>query len=94
MFWILISTGALFEVIGDVYFRKQTYILGTLFYGLGTALWAVSLRFETLSKAVILFGVLNALAASIAGIVLFHETLTPTQWLGVCLGLGCLATLS
>lgn len=93
-FWLFISLGSLFEVVGDVYFRKQSYLTGTILYGLGTVLWAISLRYETLSRAVMLFGVFNALAAAVAGIVIFNESLTAIQWVGVGLGLGCLAILS
>jgi len=93
-FWLFISLGSFFEVLGDIYFRKQSYLAGIILYGLGTLLWALSLRYETLSKAVILFGVLNTLAAVLAGRMVFNESLTAFQWVGVGLGLGCLAILS
>lgn len=94
MFWLLITLGSLLEVVGDLFFRKQTYFIGSLFYGIGTIFWALSLRYETLSKAIILFSVCNVLVVAFAGLLIFKENLSLTQWVGVSLGLGCLAILS
>lgn len=94
MTWILLLLGAILEVLGDVFFKKQSYILGAIFYGLGTLAWVFSLRYQTLSKAIVLFGVLNVLMATYAGCVVFKEAMTPLHWIGVALGLGCLAILS
>lgn len=93
MFWTLILIGGLLEVVGDFYFKKEKYPIGVLAYICGAVFWAWSLQYESLSKAVILFGVTNALISVLVGVHWLEETLNSQQWIGVILGLSSLALL-
>ena len=52
----------------------------------GAAFWAVSLKYETLSKAVTVFTVLNMIAVVLIGVFFFKENLSAMHKLGVALG--------
>jgi drug/metabolite transporter (DMT)-like permease len=93
MFWALILLGGLLEVLGDFYFKKEKYPIGVIAYICGAVFWAWSLRYESLSKAVILFGVTNAMISVAIGIHWLEESLSSQQWIGVILGLSSLALL-
>lgn len=94
MLWSSLLLGTLLEVIGDIFFKKQWLWLGLFFYTTGTFFWAYSLRLGDLSKLIVIFSVLNLILAVIAGIFLFDETLTRTQWIGVGLGITSVILLS
>lgn len=87
MFYFFLVLGTLFEVLGDVLFRKQTYILGGILYLVGSIGWALTLRYETLSKAIVLNGSANVLLCVFCGVFWLGETLTFTQYIGIVLGL-------
>ena len=84
--WTTLLLGTLLEVWGDIYFKKQSFLIGMILYTLGTVFWALSLRFGDLSKLIIVFSVLNLTLAVVAGVYLFNEHLTWIQWVGVGLG--------
>lgn len=94
MFYLLIALGSLLEAAGDVYFRKQAYLLGGPLYIIGSALWALSLRYGTLSKGIALFMILNVLIDVFAGMYVLGEHMTPSQWVGVGLGIIAITLLS
>lgn len=94
MFTILIIFGSVLEAMGDVLFRKQLYWIGGPLYVAGSILWAVSLRYGTLSKGIVLFMLLNVVIAVLAGVCLLGERLTVMQCLGIALGLVAVALLN
>ena len=90
----LIFVAVVFEVVADIFFKKWALAEGKVFlavglvlYFVGTVIWAYSLKFEDLSKAIVVFVVLNLILAVLAGAYLFGETLTTMQKLGVALGI-------
>lgn len=90
MFWILIALGSVLEVIGDYYFKADTFVRGLIFYGLGSVAWAFSLRYEDLAVAVTLFTLINLLLGIAVGHYAFQETLKLHQCFGIlfsCLGI-------
>jgi len=84
-FWILIIGGSLLEVVGDFFLKKENFSLGLAIYFLGSYFWAICLKESELSRSIVLFTIVNLLAAIGIGILYFQETLTLKQWIGV----GC-----
>jgi drug/metabolite transporter (DMT)-like permease len=59
---------------------------GIALYTIGTLIWAYSLRFEALSKAIVIFSVLNLILVVLAGLILFGEKLSLLTVIGIVLG--------
>lgn len=94
IFLLLIATGALLEVAGDVTLkywalshRTALMIFGLGIYFAGSIFWAYSLWYESLSKAIIVFTLSNLLIALAVALLVFDETLTHKQMVGVGLAL-------
>ena len=71
LFFGLIGLAVILEVIGDILFKKWSIssknallIVGLLIYFIGTIFWAVSLKYEYLSKAISVFTILNLIFAT------------------------------
>ena len=58
---------------------------------IGTVFWAVSLKYEFLSKAISVFAVLNLIVLVLVGVVLFKEDLSFINKIGI--GLGVLSVI-
>ena len=93
IFFSLIFLAVILELIADVMLKKWAignrnlfFIAGLVIYFLGTLFWAVSLKYEFLSKAGAIFTILNLIAISLAGIIMFKEDLSLTNKIGVALG--------
>jgi len=63
-------------------------------YIVSTFIWAVSLRYNDLSKATVIFNTLNVLAVVFAGVFIFKEHLTTFNIIGVILGIVSIFLLS
>lgn len=94
IFIALIILVAILEVGGDILFKKwsidgRNYILyiGLFLYLLAAGTWAMSMRYEFLSKAIIIFTIANLILGVMAGMLIFGEQLTVQQKLGVVVGL-------
>ena len=94
LFLLLLLGAVLLETVADVLFKasylqhKTVFlIVGVVLYTVGTLIWASSLRFEYLSKAISIFTVLNLIAVLLAGLVIFKEHLSLINKFGVLLGL-------
>lgn len=97
-FLILILLAVVFEAVADISFKfahlqsKQVWLwLGVGLYTVGTVIWAFSLRYEYLSKAISIFTVLNLVAVILVGVLFFQENLSLVNKVGV--GLGVLAVI-
>ena len=66
---------------------------GLAIYFAGAAFWAVSLKYESLSKAISVFTVLNLVAVVLAGTLFFHENLTLVNKIGIVLGIISIACI-
>jgi small multidrug resistance pump len=93
IFFILLGSAILLEVIGDIFFKKYALdskktiiIIGLIFYFLGSLLWAISLKYETLSKAGTIFMVMNIILITLVGTLYFKEDLSLMNKLGIVLG--------
>lgn len=94
LFLILIVLATAFEVIGDVYFKKWSLggknillVLGFVIYAIGTVLWALSLKYEFLSKAISILTLLNLIAVVLIGVLYFKENLSLINKIGIALGI-------
>ncbi len=88
--WVLILLGAALEVAGDVFLKKQQWALGLAIYFLGSCFWALSLKETELSRAIVLFTVVNLLMVVGIGVGYFDETLSVKQIIGVVFALRSL----
>lgn len=87
-----IIVGVALEIAADVFFKQWTQshktifiVIGCVIYAIGTVLWAFSLKYELLSKAVIIFTLLNLIGVLIIGIGIFHEKLSLINKAGLLL---------
>ncbi len=94
IFIILIAIAVLLEVTGDIFFKKWTIqnknillIIGLLIYFIGSVFWAISLKYELLSKAISIFTILNLIIIALVGILIFKENLSLINKLGIALGI-------
>jgi len=94
IFLVVILIGTLLEVAGDVLFKtwangskRWALWAGFALYAAGSLGWAWSLKYESLSNAIVVFMVVNMLIAIAAGHLLFKEQLSPVNWAGIGLAI-------
>ena len=58
-----------------------------MIYFIGTMVWAFSLKYELLSKAISIFTILNIVLLVLAGILVFNESLSIINKIGIALGI-------
>jgi len=94
LFFILIFGAVVFETVADVLLkywaisaRSSFLVEGFVLYILATFVWAISLRYGYLSKAITVFTILNLIVIVLAGVFLFKEDLTLLNKIGIVLGL-------
>lgn len=94
IFFLLIIIAVAFEVIGDIYFKKWSVdnrntllYIGLLIYFIGTIFWAVSLKYEYMSKAIPIFTILNLIVVILVGVLFFKEDLSTINKIGIGLGI-------
>jgi multidrug transporter EmrE-like cation transporter len=91
-----------FEVVADV-LAKHFALNGKLVFGAlslsgyvcANIAWLISLRSGgTLSKGSVIFSALNGVVAVVLGLFVFHEKASPSQLIGLALGLAAMVFLS
>ncbi len=94
IFLLLLFVAVALETIADILFkasylqnRSVLIVAGVVLYTVGTVIWALSLRYEFLSKAISIFTVLNLIAVLLAGFVIFNEHLSLLNKVGIGLGI-------
>lgn len=99
-FWILILLGTALEIVGDVFFKKWALehrptllAIGLLIYAIGSLFWALSLRYEILSKAIAVFTILNLVIVACVGVIFFQEQISTMSKIGIFLGLVSIALI-
>lgn len=97
-FFALLLAAVALEVIGDIFFKKWAWenknlflALGLIIYFIGTILWAISLKYEFLSKAISIFTILNLIIVVAVGVIMFKENLSLINKIGI--GLGILSAI-
>jgi glucose uptake protein len=100
LFLPLILAAVALEALADVFFKKwslgnQTWYLvaALIIYFAGTVAWAVSLKYEYLSKAISVFTVLNLIVVVLAGVFFFKEDLSLINKMGILLGIASVIML-
>lgn len=93
IFLSLISAAVLVETMADVLFKKWAgsnnlwlFVVAMVVYLIGTAFWAMSLKYDFLSRAVSVFTILNMILVTLAGVLIFKEQLSLINKIGFCLG--------
>ncbi len=94
VFWGLIFLAVVLEVISDILFKKWAIdskniwlYVGLLIYLIGTICWAISLKYEFLSKAISVFTILNLVLVVLVGVLYFKENLSLINKIGIGLGI-------
>jgi multidrug transporter EmrE-like cation transporter len=93
IFFSILIIAILLEVAGDVFFKKWSLssrsamlVIGAILYFAGSIFWAISLKYETLSKAGTIFMIANFVLIALVGVLYFKEDLSLTNKLGIALG--------
>lgn len=89
---VLLSVGL--EILSDTLFKKWAneqklifFGIGMIVYFIGTAFWAFSLQHEDLSKAIVVFTLINLVAGVLVGVFYFRESLYHFQKAGIGLAI-------
>ena len=100
IFLLAVLVAVLFESIADILFRfsylkHHPYMLwiGFGIYTISTILWAISLKYEFLSKAISIFTVVNLIIVSLVGLVVFKEEVSTIARFGIALGVVAVALM-
>lgn len=85
---------AIIETVGDILFKfwaiqnKNLFLIsGVLLYVIATIIFAFSLRYEALSKAISIFSIMTLILVVLAGFFIFKENVTIIQKIGILLGI-------
>ncbi len=94
LFLVLVVLAAVLEASGDVILKKWAidgkqalFALGLAVYFAATVVWAFSLRYEFLSRAISIVTVLNLVIVVLAGALYFKEDLSAANKVGIALGI-------
>ncbi len=90
IFLVLVTIAGIIEAFGDSLLEKWGLVnkpiflvIGMLIYFISTLLWAYSLRYETLSKAIVVVTAMNVIIAVCIGVFYFKESLSLVNKLGI-----------
>jgi multidrug transporter EmrE-like cation transporter len=94
LFLVLIIIAVTFESLADVSF-KLSYVQdknmwlwsGLVLYTISTIIWALSLKYEFLSKAVAIYTILNLIAVILIGVFFFDESMSTISKIGLGMGI-------
>lgn len=62
-------------------------VLGILAYTAATLFWAFSLKYQSLSKAMVIFAVLTLIVGILVGVFFYKEELSALNIVGIVIGL-------
>ncbi len=93
IFFGLVGLAVALEVVGDIFFKKWSIenksiliYIGLAVYFIGTVFWAISLKYEVISKAISVFTVLNLIIVALVGLIYFKENISLLNKIGIGLG--------
>ncbi len=94
IFFVLVILVAMLEASGDVILKKWAvdrkqffFILGLIVYFVATVIWAFSLKYEFLSKAISIITILNLIIVVLVGVLYFKEDLSIINKVGIVIGI-------
>lgn len=83
IFLILVFLAAVFEAGWDIILKKWAldsksyfFIIGITIYFIATVIWAFSLKYEFLSKAISMVTIINSILVIMVGVLYFKEQLS------------------
>ncbi|EKE11485.1 MAG: hypothetical protein ACD_15C00074G0002 [uncultured bacterium] len=93
-FFVLVILAAILEASGDIILKKWAtdqkqflFVLGIIVYFVATVIWAFSLKYEFLSKAISIITILNLIIVVLVGVLYFKEDLSNINKVGILLGI-------
>ncbi|OHA46182.1 MAG: hypothetical protein A2541_00665 [Candidatus Taylorbacteria bacterium RIFOXYD2_FULL_36_9] len=99
-FIFLVIVVTILEILGDILFKEWTIhnkklllITGVISYMIATIFWAFSIKYQNLSKAVVIFAVLTLIIGVLIGVFIYKEELTSLNIIGIILGLASIILL-
>ncbi len=100
LFFLLLLVA--FELLADLVAKQFAVsgkfvfaVLSLLGYVAANSAWLVSLRTGAqLGKGAVLFSVLSGIGAVLIGLLIYHEKVTPVQFIGLALGIAAIAFLA
>lgn len=94
LFFSLVVMAAIFEATGDILLKKWAIDHGQWFLWIGlavyfasTVVWALSLQYEFLSKAISIAVLINLIVVILVGVLYFKEDISFTNKIGMILGI-------
>ncbi|MFA5999528.1 MAG: SMR family transporter [Candidatus Paceibacterota bacterium] len=91
---VLIVIAIVLEVLADILFKEwtiknQNIILytGLSIYFIGTYFWAMSLKYELLSKSIVIFSVINLICITLVGLLYYNEQLSLINKIAILFGI-------
>jgi multidrug transporter EmrE-like cation transporter len=100
LFLAFVLAAVILETAGDILFklahteeRNILLVFGVMLYFVAIVVWALSLRYELLSKAISVFSVLNLIAVILAGLIIFGEEPSLLSKIGIVLGIVAVALM-
>lgn len=94
IFLVLVTLAALFEGAGDVLLKKWAvdgrsifFMVGVAVYIVATIVWAYTLKYEFLSKAISVVSIINLIVVILVGVLYFKEDLSTINKIGILLGI-------
>lgn len=94
LFLVLVSVAAICEALGDVILKKWAlegksivFFIGLAVYFIATLVWAFSLKYQFLSKAISVVTILNLIIVVLVGVLYFKEDLSIVNKAGIALGI-------
>lgn len=94
LFLGLIGIAAVLEAVGDIVLKKWAIdgrytilLIGLFVYLVATMIWAWSLKYDFLSRAISTITIINLIIVVLAGVFLFNEDLSITNKIGIALGI-------
>jgi multidrug transporter EmrE-like cation transporter len=93
LFLILIIIATIFEIGGDVLFKKWAienknlyFVIGFIIYIFAILALALSLKYGSLSKAISILTIINFVVIALVGLLIFKEDVSLLNKVGIALG--------
>jgi small multidrug resistance pump len=100
LFWIFTIFGVILEISGDIFFKKWVILnrpfllwVGFGVYAVGVLFWALSLKYEVLSKAISIFTILNLVIVAVIGVLFFKEDISIVSKIDILLRIISIALI-
>jgi len=100
LFLALVIVASLFEAFGDILLKqwsllhsKLYFVMGIVVYVIAIVFWAVALKYETLSRAIVVATLINVVVVLLFGVLILRENISSVNKLGILLGFVAIVLL-